>query len=465
MRLLFAGTPEVAVPVAGGAARLAPRGRRRAHPARRPAGRGRSAHPSPVAQLAEQARVEVLTPARPRDPEFLARLRELAPDCVPGRRLRRADPAGGAGRPARTAGSTCTSRCCPPGAARRRCSTRCWPATRSPAPARSSSRRAWTPGRCSASLTEHDPADATPAATCSTGSPMPAPGCSSPPSTAIEDGALRRGAAARRRRHRSAPKLTVDDAGSTGPRRRCASTGWSGRARPRRAPGRRSAASGSSSARSARPADDRRWRPGELRVDRSAVLVGTGDARRSSSARCSPQGKRADGRRRTGRAALRLEPGERLAVMPTAERRRAGAAGATRRPTGRRPPTAGRYDVLRAVGERDAYANLVLPGLLARARHRPAATRPSPPSSPTARCAVGAPTTRSSAACVDRPLDAGRPAGARRAAPRRPPAARHPGARRTPPCRRHGRPGPRAVGDGRGRFVNAVLRKVARPGR
>ena len=67
---------------------------------------------------------------RPREPEFLDRLRALAPGLLPGRRVRRA----GARRPRSTsrgtAGSTCTSRCCPPGAAPRRCSTPSWPATR-----------------------------------------------------------------------------------------------------------------------------------------------------------------------------------------------------------------------------------------------------------------------------------------------------------------------------------------------
>lgn len=38
---------------------------------------------SPVAERAEEAGIEVLKPARPRDEEFLARLREIAPDCCP----------------------------------------------------------------------------------------------------------------------------------------------------------------------------------------------------------------------------------------------------------------------------------------------------------------------------------------------------------------------------------------------
>ena len=49
----------------------------------RPAGRGRRLAVSLVKQLAVEAGIEVLTPERPRDPEFLERLRQLAPDCCP----------------------------------------------------------------------------------------------------------------------------------------------------------------------------------------------------------------------------------------------------------------------------------------------------------------------------------------------------------------------------------------------
>jgi methionyl-tRNA formyltransferase len=48
-----------------------------------PAGRGRTLTPSPVALAARAHGIEVLKPAKPSDPEFMARLRELAPDCVP----------------------------------------------------------------------------------------------------------------------------------------------------------------------------------------------------------------------------------------------------------------------------------------------------------------------------------------------------------------------------------------------
>ncbi len=48
-----------------------------------PSGRGRSLRPSPVAARALELGIEVLRPARPREPEFVARLTELAPDCCP----------------------------------------------------------------------------------------------------------------------------------------------------------------------------------------------------------------------------------------------------------------------------------------------------------------------------------------------------------------------------------------------
>ncbi|SCG69859.1 methionyl-tRNA formyltransferase [Micromonospora humi] len=83
MRLVFAGTPAVAVPAldaiaASGHELLAVVTRPDA-----PAGRGRGLVRSPVGAWADAHGVEVLTPARPREPEFLDRLRALAPDCVP----------------------------------------------------------------------------------------------------------------------------------------------------------------------------------------------------------------------------------------------------------------------------------------------------------------------------------------------------------------------------------------------
>ncbi len=46
-------------------------------------GRGRTLSPSPVKEVALEHGLEVLTPDRPRDPDFLDRLREIAPDCCP----------------------------------------------------------------------------------------------------------------------------------------------------------------------------------------------------------------------------------------------------------------------------------------------------------------------------------------------------------------------------------------------
>ncbi|MFD7555612.1 MULTISPECIES: methionyl-tRNA formyltransferase [unclassified Streptomyces] len=84
MKLVFAGTPEVAVPaldalIASGRHEVAAVITR----PDAPAGRGRRLVASPVAERAEEAGIEVLKPVRPRDPEFQARLREIDPDCCP----------------------------------------------------------------------------------------------------------------------------------------------------------------------------------------------------------------------------------------------------------------------------------------------------------------------------------------------------------------------------------------------
>ncbi|WP_351224265.1 methionyl-tRNA formyltransferase [Streptomyces sp. NPDC002133] len=84
MKLVFAGTPEVAVPALD--ALIASDRHEVAAVVTRPdapAGRGRRLVASPVAQRAEEAGIEVLKPVRPRDEDFLARLREIAPDCCP----------------------------------------------------------------------------------------------------------------------------------------------------------------------------------------------------------------------------------------------------------------------------------------------------------------------------------------------------------------------------------------------
>ncbi|MBK6956294.1 MAG: methionyl-tRNA formyltransferase [Actinomycetales bacterium] len=83
MRLVFAGTPEVALPsldalvgssheVVGVITRPDA-----------PAGRGRTLVPSPVRVRAQEHGIPVLTPRTPRDPQFQEQLRALAPDCAP----------------------------------------------------------------------------------------------------------------------------------------------------------------------------------------------------------------------------------------------------------------------------------------------------------------------------------------------------------------------------------------------
>lgn len=83
MRVVFAGTPETAVPslealVASRHDVVAVITRPDA-----PAGRGRTLTASPVAVAAAAHGIEVLKPAKPSDPEFMARLRALEPDCCP----------------------------------------------------------------------------------------------------------------------------------------------------------------------------------------------------------------------------------------------------------------------------------------------------------------------------------------------------------------------------------------------
>ena len=83
MRVVFAGTPQVAVPALDAI-----------HASRHdlvgvltrpdaPAGRGRNLVASPVAQRAEELGVPVLKPATPKDPGFQGQLRALAADCCP----------------------------------------------------------------------------------------------------------------------------------------------------------------------------------------------------------------------------------------------------------------------------------------------------------------------------------------------------------------------------------------------
>ena len=83
MRIVFGGTPDVAIPSLDALA--ASRHELVAAVTRpdAPSGRGKKLTASPVAQRAAELGVEVLKPQRPRDEDFVARLTELAPDCCP----------------------------------------------------------------------------------------------------------------------------------------------------------------------------------------------------------------------------------------------------------------------------------------------------------------------------------------------------------------------------------------------
>jgi methionyl-tRNA formyltransferase len=84
VRLLFAGTPAPAVPALQ-ALLDSPRHEVVGVLTRpdAPSGRGRKLARSPVGALADEAGIPVFTPRRPKEPEFLDALRELAPDCAP----------------------------------------------------------------------------------------------------------------------------------------------------------------------------------------------------------------------------------------------------------------------------------------------------------------------------------------------------------------------------------------------
>jgi methionyl-tRNA formyltransferase len=83
VRLVVAGTPQVAVPTLTA---LADSPHEVVAVLTRPdprAGRGRRSTRSPVAQWADEHGVDVLQPQRPGDPEFLAQLADLRIDCCP----------------------------------------------------------------------------------------------------------------------------------------------------------------------------------------------------------------------------------------------------------------------------------------------------------------------------------------------------------------------------------------------
>ncbi|MEW1931043.1 methionyl-tRNA formyltransferase [Rhodococcus sp. NPDC079359] len=84
MRVVFAGTPEPAVPSLR--ALLESERHEVIAVVTRPdaaAGRGRKTMRSPVGQLADEHGIPVFTPAKPSDPVFVSQLTELAPDVCP----------------------------------------------------------------------------------------------------------------------------------------------------------------------------------------------------------------------------------------------------------------------------------------------------------------------------------------------------------------------------------------------
>lgn len=83
MRVVFAGTPEVALPsldaIAGSPHELVAVVTR----PDAPSGRGRKLVASPVAAWAQERGIPVLKPEHPRDPDFQQQLKDLAPDACP----------------------------------------------------------------------------------------------------------------------------------------------------------------------------------------------------------------------------------------------------------------------------------------------------------------------------------------------------------------------------------------------
>lgn len=83
MRIVFAGTPEVALP---SLAAIVDSGHELVGVITRPdapSGRGRRLESSPVKARAEELGVPILTPDRAGDPDFLAELTALAPEAIP----------------------------------------------------------------------------------------------------------------------------------------------------------------------------------------------------------------------------------------------------------------------------------------------------------------------------------------------------------------------------------------------
>jgi methionyl-tRNA formyltransferase len=83
MRVVFAGTPEAAVPALDAVAASQHELVAVVTRPDAPSGRGRKLVTSPVGRRAEELGVRVLKPVHPKDPDFQQQLKALAPDCCP----------------------------------------------------------------------------------------------------------------------------------------------------------------------------------------------------------------------------------------------------------------------------------------------------------------------------------------------------------------------------------------------
>ena len=85
----------------------------------RPRGRGQRVTPSPVKELALAWNLPVLQPQRLKDPELMARLRDLAPELMVVIAYGRILPHEILAMPPASVSSMCTPRCCPATGGRR----------------------------------------------------------------------------------------------------------------------------------------------------------------------------------------------------------------------------------------------------------------------------------------------------------------------------------------------------------
>jgi methionyl-tRNA formyltransferase len=83
VRIVFGGTPDVAIPSLDALAESRHALMAVVTRPDAPSGRGKKLTASPVAQRAAELGIEVLKPQRPREEEFVTRLTELAPACCP----------------------------------------------------------------------------------------------------------------------------------------------------------------------------------------------------------------------------------------------------------------------------------------------------------------------------------------------------------------------------------------------